>query len=404
MPSKIKIHSGGLLSKILIKSQYGVSWDESANTYKRTVATARFPCGSSPGNAYMPIQADMRRCLLSDAGVVQYYLDPLDSTKKADGTASDLTGGDGQVMVEIPKFYYRHSYTGTTHTWEIARGPIAGFSLHPAFMKNGVEVSHRYIGAYEGSMWDASTSAMVAPADIATDMYAAGDKLCSLSGEYPKTNEKRSEFRGMGANRGAGWRQLDFDLNSAVQLLYLIEYGDFDSQTEIGYGRTQLSGGTWVAGSHIGQCGKSNSDGDGTNSVAGNTNNAYMTYRGIENWYGNILKWNDGININNRVPYVSNTDTDFADDTATNYTNLGVTLANADGYQITLADIDRGFLPASVGADATYVSDYYYQSTGWRVVLLGGTADGGTGPGAFYVYAGSTASYGGVHIGGRLAY
>ena len=383
---------------------YGVSWDESANTYARTGALAGVACGSSPGNSRLPIQADMRRCTMSDAGVVQYHLDPTNSTKKVDGSAATLTGADGQVMVEIPAFYYRHTYTGTTHTWEVSAIPVSGFSLHPAFMKNGVEVAYRYIGAYEGSMWDASTSAMVPSGSIATNMYAAGDKLCSLSGEYAKTSEMRSEYRAMGTSRGTGWRQLDFDLNSAVQLLYLIEYADFDSQSMIGMGRTELSGGSWVADSYIGQCGKSNGDGDGTNSVAGNTNDAYMTYRGIENWYGNVYKWNDGININNNIPYVTNNDGVWADDTSTGYTNLSITLANANGYQLTLEQTGRVFLPASVSADATYVSDYYYQSTGWRVVRLGGYASYGAFAGAFCVAADAAASNYYVSIAARLAY
>jgi len=100
-------------------------------------------------------------------------------------------------------------------------------------------------------------------------------------------DETRAEFRAIAANRGTGWRQQDFDLTSAIQLLYITEYADWNSQAMIGMGRTQLSGGTWVKDSYIGVTGKSNSDGNGTNSVGGNTNDAYMTYRGIENFFGN---------------------------------------------------------------------------------------------------------------------
>jgi hypothetical protein len=378
----------------------GTQWNESTNSYSRTTTVGTY---TQPDFDNIFPWSEMRRCTVWDNGTVHYYLDADNSSLKADGTAATLTGADGMVMVQIPKFYYDHTFTGSTHDYNISRFNLTGFEVHNAFIKDDVEVDYRYFSAYEGSMWDASAGAMVSSANIITDMYAAGDKLCSISGQYPKTNEMQSEFRAMGTNRGAGWRQLDFDLNSAVQLLYIIEYGDFDSQTEIGYGRTQFSGGTWVADSYIGQCGKSNGDGDDTNSVAGNTNDAYMTYRGIENWYGNVWKWNDGININDNVPYVTNNASAWADDTETGYTNLGVTLAAANNWQITLADTDRGFLPASVGADATYVSDYYYQSTGWCVVLLGGRANNGANAGAFCMYANSAASDSAVTIGGRLA-
>jgi hypothetical protein len=101
-----------------------------------------------------------------------------------------------------------------------------------------------------------------------------------------------------------------------------------------------------------------------------------MSYRGIENFFGHLWKWVDGININGNVPYVSNTDTDFADNTATNYTALGVTLATANGYVVTLEQIERGFLTASIGgSSSTYVTDYYYQASGWRVALLGAPAN-----------------------------
>jgi len=377
----------------------GSQWNESTNSYTRTTTVGSY---TQPDFDNIFPWSEMRRCTLWDNGTVNYYLSATDSTKKADGTASDLSGAAGQVMVEIPKFYYDHTFVGSTHDYNISRFNLTGFKVHNAFIKDGVEVNYRYIAAYEGSMWDASAGAMTPSGSITADMYAAGDKLCSISGEYPKTNERRSEFRTMATNRGAGWRQLDFDLNSAVQLLYIIEYGDFDSQTEIGYGRTQLSGGSWAADSYIGQCGKSNSDGDGTNSVAGNTNDAYMVYRGIENWYGNIWMWNDGININDHIIYVTNDASAWADDTSAGYTNLGVTLASANNYQITLADTDRGFLPASVGADSTYVSDYYWQNTSWRVVTLGGSAGSAVDAGAFSVHADDAASNYYVSLGSRL--
>ena len=452
---------------------YGVSWDESANTYARTGALTGVAVGSSPGNDLLPIQAAMRRCILNDNGIVQYYLDPDNSYNRLGytpsiigtddvGTASkvsdvgvftlaaaeyvgkyvhnttddtyafitakdsddvlsisadimDITeefeictagiayGGDGQVMVEIPLFYHRYGYSGTTHTYDISLAPLDGFSVHPAFVKNGEVVPYRYPAAYEGSMYDASAGAMVPPANI-PDNYTmtSGDKLCSLSGQYPKTNETRDEFRILAAMRGDGWRQNDYDIASAWQLLYLVEYGSFQSQAMIGQGRTQLSGGTWVADSYIGQCGKSNLNGNATGNVGGNTNAAYMSYRGIENIYGNVWKWLDGININDYLPYVSNDDSDFQDDTAENYIALDVTLPATDSYQQTLFPQDRGFLSKTVGAATTQIGDYYWQAAGWRVVLLGSHANYGPPAGAFAFYASHASASGSVNFGGRL--
>lgn len=108
----------------------------------------------------------------------------------------------------------------------------------------------------------------------------------------------------------------------------------------------------------------------------------YMSYRGIENFFGHVWKWVDGINVNNNRPYVSNNDTHFADDTLANYLDLGIDLHNASGWPVMLERIDRGFLPASVGGNSsTFLCDHYWQNPGWRIALLGATANSGANAG-----------------------
>ena len=81
------------------ESWYGIQWD---------INVSATPCariGKTELHQQLPIQAKMKGCLLLDNGTVNYYLNPLDWTKKEDDTASNLTGTDGQVMVEIPSHY-----------------------------------------------------------------------------------------------------------------------------------------------------------------------------------------------------------------------------------------------------------------------------------------------------------
>lgn len=415
-----------------VEGAYGVSWDESQATggYDRTGDTLGEAVSTSLSDALLPIQANMKRCVINDAGVVQYYLDPTDSTLKDDGeTPSDLTGGDGQVMVEIPAFWYKYGYAGTTHTWEIANFAKDGYILHPAFYKNGAWVDYRYIGAYEGVGYDDSVSDYIDHGNTFAAGWSGGaidtanDILSSVSGKNPITDETRAEFRAIAANRGTGWRQQDFYLVSAIQLLYVTEYASWNSQSMIGMGRTQLSGGTWAQGSYIKETGLSNGDGNGTNAVAyeGDADNAgaeaaYMTYRGIENFYGNIWKWVDGFNINSGIPYVSNVDTDFADDTATgtggtysrllDINNDGITLPQGfNDYQSTLEQIKGGFLPSDLGgSSSTYITDYYDRSTGWRLARLGGTSYHGLKSGAAFWCLDSLAGDDYVGIGGRISF
>ena len=380
-------HLAGI-DNIIGPDVYGVSWDEDADadTYVRTGKLASEACGVSPGNAKLPIHKLIRRCVLNDDGTVNYYLDPNDSTLKADGvTASVLDGTDGQVMVEIPKFYYRYSYAGTVHTWDISRTQLSGFSLHPAFSKGGTTLDHKYVGAYEA--------------------YKEGTAvLSSESGLTPAVTATRAAFRGYAAARGTGWHQLDFYTASMTQLLYLIEYADLDSQAMIGEGNTKYA--AWP-GSPPSVTGLSNGDGNGTGnkSTAGGAAGDYMVYRGIENIYGHIHKWVDGINVNDNVPYVCQNPDDFADDTVTGYTDLGVTLAAADGYGNTLAAISAGFLPVTVGAGSnTKLCDYYYQAADWRVARLGGWAGNGLRAGAFGWGLTDDSSDSYSYVGGRLCF
>jgi hypothetical protein len=240
----------------------------------------------------------------------------------------------------------------------------------------------------------------------------------------------------MAEARGTGWHQEDFYLRSAVQLLYLIEYADFDSQAMIGNGRVDLSNGDWVASEtfdgtnygYIGQCGKSNGDGNGTaaNSDATDLETAespaYMTYRGVENWWGNVWQWVDGINIRNFDPlggaayasyaYACQDYTDFADDTDAGYTLLTSGLAQGGGYARQICPIEDGFLPASVagGANNTGLADYYYTyfdddpDVGWRVAQWGANANNRTAAGAFSANSNHGSSLAYTNIGGRLAY
>ena len=129
--------------------------------------------------------------------------------------------------------------------------------------------------------------------------------------------------------------------------------------------------------------GKSNSLGNAsTNASTGAASAAYdtafMSYRGIENLFGNCWNWTDGANINNNQLYVSTDTSVFADDTAVGYSKL-TTLPNSSGWQSTVQPLDAAILPATVGAtdSATGLTDYCWQNPGWCVLLSGGGADNG---------------------------
>lgn len=335
----------------------------------------------------------IRRCIMNDAGVIQYYLDPLDSSKKADGSPAVLTGADGQVMVEIPKFYSKRETSGTFTTWKLSHLPVDGYTLHPAFFKDGSEVEFRYIGAYDACVYDTSAGSYVdgLNLDSSDSLYVYGsDVLSSVAGKYPAVGITRAQARQLAGNRGVGWRQLDLMLYSAIQMLYVVEYQSLFSQNKTGVGNTN---GSYLASSSLQTdsphtiAGASNALGNrSTDTTSGAGVSAkpgvsFMSYRGIENLYGNAWTWVDGANVNVGTAgtlYVSNTTSHFADDTATNYALVTSALPTASGYPSNFIQVDNYFLPSnnSGGSTTTYLTDYFYGSTALnRVLIAGGSAN-----------------------------
>lgn len=390
-----------------------ITWTQSTDSYSRNSGVP------ATTQVVTDVHRGMRRCLLRDDLTVNYYLDPTNSALKLDGTSSNLTGADGQVMVEIPAFYVKFT-PGSNRNYAVSLLPSPGYTLHPAFMKDGEFVPYRYYGAYDACVYNGSVyeSGLNYDNNWSSGQNWQADgaaaKLASVSGVYPAVGATRANFRTMAANRGTGWRQVDFYLENAVQMLYLVEYGSFNSQAKLGDGNVNVSTGYPASSgnqtdSPHSVAGKSNSLGNAstnttTGASSGTRDTAFMSYRGIENWYGNCWNWVDGFNINNNQAYVSNTRANFADDTATNYDSLGAPMVASNGWVTNVQQLEFGFLPSAVGGSSTtYLADYYYQNTGWRVAFLGGHATNGAYAGAFYWGLHNASGYLGRTIGGRLA-
>ncbi len=415
---------GNMLGGSFESGAYGVEWDESLDTYSRLGALAGFPCSQSLSDILLPIQANMKRCVVNDAGVVQYYLYPGNSILKEDGvTPADLTGADGQVMVEIPKFYYKYEKDGNKHRWWISAVARAGYELHPAFRKGATEYDYRYYGAYPGVLYDLSASAYI-DGDGSGTQHGAGDMLGSISGKKPITNINRASFRTFAEERGAGWHQEDYFLFSAVQLLYITEYADFNAQAMISAGNTKFA--AWDFDTDIAATGKSNGDGNasGGQSTTNGNSGDYVSYRGIEDIFGNTWRFIDGINVRNYDPlggvayasyaFLCDDPDNFDDDTIVNYTVVpNDTLAEADGYISALIATKLGFLPKSIDAgngETDDICDYYYTAFdtapngGYRVVRVSGHAAYAGAAGVGYVNSNSGSSNAGSSIAGRLCW
>ena len=360
-------------TKAVFSVVYGVDWNPTTDTYSRTGLAV----GTANSTSYAgAIQTQMKRCVLNANGTVAYYLHPTNSTLKADGTTATIDGSAGNVMVEIPKFYHKYENVGGVHKYSVS--PIAedGYTVHPAFIRGGVEKSFRYYPAYEGNV--------------------LSSKLISGSGKVPTVNQTRATFRSYAAANGTGWSLIDWNLLYAVQLLFLTEYATFDTQAMLGNGNDSGSDYTMTTGG---------SNGIGNGSSSSTNDNTWMSYRGIENWYASMYKFIDGVNVKDMVYFVNNNPATFADNVFTgDYLSTEITSASVNGFISNMSSSNKGFIPSeTTGSSSTKVPDYFAQNTGNTTVLFGGIAADGLYAGGFFLSAAAASSAGG-NVGSGVSY
>jgi len=132
-----------------------------------------------------------------------------------------------------------------------------------------------------------------------------------------------------------------------------------------------------------------------------------FVWHGIESIFGDVWQFVDGVNINERQAWVCKNAANYASNIFTApYEQLGYVNSNTDGYVTAMgfdANLPFAEFPVAVGGAATtYYSDCYYQTTGQRIALLGGSWNVGATAGLFYWYLSNASSYADVRIAGRL--
>jgi len=377
-----------------------------------------------------------KRCnLTNDGKVVAYYGDAGFTTTgkltqavtvgEDDAAVTYAVGTIVQTMVEQPKFYYKVVPLLVEQT---AKGSItrkvryyisdtqkAGFKVHPAFVENGVENEKIYLAAFEGSIWDASASAYIMDDSVTADFTA--DMLCSIANAKPASgisnNLTRANTRLIAEKRGAGWEQAYVATVCASALLMLIEYATFNMQSVIGAGVTNKTDDGTTSMTEI--TGATVNLGNASGSVTNDNGYNIVSYRGEENFWGNIWAWIDGINSYCDVDAGTDTiyiaDHGFTDNIGTDpYVEAGISPSMKNGYVSAFCyseEFDWLFIAGEVAGNSTLpVGDYFYQSasTGWRVARLGGRWDSGASAGAFAWALSDASSIRYRSIGGRLVY
>ena len=393
----------------------GVQVDFANKTFKRLGGAE----GKTKGTDFdvFPMFGGRKRCCVSNDGtILAYYGD--------NGYSED--GSNGQVMVYQPKFYYRvvplrlekNSVSGLGYhirkaNYYVTDKPQTGFKIHPVFIDgNGNEVDYVLFSAFEGSMYDVSASTYVNDGTNTDTTIGKGDLLCSVSGVKPISGVKKpltkTNAETMAVNRGSGWHLQTIKATMANTLLMMIEFGTLNSQTALGDGVvnitgdisfncSSLTGSTAALGNASGAASETVNEIGGTETTYNVNGKVSVSYRGIENPWGNIWKHIQGINIwgNGTMaggqPYIADGLSDFSETTHTgNYKAVGFTLPNASGYINAFGygktEYDWLLLPSEIGGtSALPVGDCAYTTpnlNGYRIARFGSDWSYGVNTGA----------------------
>lgn len=349
---------------------------------------------------------DRRRCT-RDRTTGEITLSP---NGRGDGLVLDGTAGD--VLVRKPKYYHKFECKYPYFRHWFSAEPHVGFTLWPAFMQRGdpldpTATDYLYSGAYEaygyvdGSSFKLGSAAGKKPVtgNTGTDPeHADWDPYPGLvNANVPDiTLTREGEFTITIAEKCAGLVGGGFGITNfwdyvGDQLLMYLEYGTFDIQTALGLGVTELPSGTGYAGLLTGADSiDARLAENGTGVGSGVNGKTPVTWRGIENPYGNVWKYIIGCNFKAggifRTIKRDGSGT-LAGIMADGSYEEGSGVPQESGYVSGLLEDELGgmaVMPAAVnGSSSTYLCDYWTAPTGDRILLAGGVWNGGrsAGPG-----------------------
>ena len=415
--SGINVADDGTISvdfNFLDQVSYGIEWD---------ITVADSACtriGNMSMHRTLPIQSAFKGCV-AKGNKIQYYLDPNDWSKKADGSASVLDGTDGDVRVDTGNVWYykgfegsnkrqfRMSLTKVDDTWtEVPRLLISAWGI----------TLDRTIADTPKACVVMNTSAAYRGGNNDSFLDSYLDTLpCRSNLGKPATNISRTNMRTYIANTANNQEILCYDFYKALCWCYYVEYANFNCQlpfnaelTSDGYHQGGLSNGlttfvqtnVWEKFNEynpITPCGYLNDIGNfsGVKNLSIPTividdsytiNAITLTpckYRGFENLFGDYYKNLEGIvlqksdaNLSNTV-YVTSDNTKFDDDILNK--EIRGTEAKDSGYIKTFMFGDKAeIIPATIGATlTTYKSDYHYtnNNTDKKTLFAGGCAFAG---------------------------
>ena len=402
------IVSGGYTAKDAL----GLEVDYENKTFIRTQEAVDKEMGTA-FDAYRMF-GGRKRCNVSDNGeITAFYGDA--------NYAED--GSNGQVMVYQPKFYYQRIPISTTSnrigktvmrdSIIISTTPQSGFKVHPIFVTPAdEELDYVLFSAYEGGVEDVSEHTYATT--TATNIDFAQDKLTSIVNTKPVTGSSGLSLQKaeqLANNRGAGWHIHNIKAESANQILEIVEFGTLNSQAALGKGicnlnntgdanAAALTGSTSALGNASGTAAQTTVENSGTTEVTTDADKLAISYRGVENPWGNVWQMLNGILItgdttmNGGIPCICTNDNYSYTYITNDYERVDFSLPNTSGWISAFGfgnkKYDWLFMPADCNASAN--SALPIGDSGWfdanlngvRMVVQGGGWSFNESDGLFY--------------------
>lgn len=246
------------------------------------------------------------------------------------------------------------------------------------------------------------------------EMSGTPSKGYSKSGSAVLVSITRASARsaarsyGTSADYYGGYQQLDMSQYVCYNLLCMMYYRTSNIQN-VWAGRTSaVEGHSWSAAEATGTT-------DGVNGMNGwNTATDCVKMLGIENPYGNVYKWVDGIYFSSTAVYAHKFPQHFADSTA-NAVNIGVSRPASSGYVkyfkpgVSAEEPHYNmqsylFCVDNEGSSSTYTGDYNWYGSDGAVLPVGGSWRSTSYAGLWCLSGDVSASSSYSFIGARLSY
>lgn len=288
----------------------------------------------------------------------------------------------GNVFIRIPKFYIKKELVNNVMTRQISKEKQKGYYLPQVFwdFENKKELPYFLFGKYNASL------------------SADGQRLESKAGVKPLVSRNIVNFRSLAQANGVGYQQLDIYAVDVLQTLFYVEFATLHSQS-IHPGYTSGNTESLASGFSDGIVASS-----GALSMSGT--DGFM-YRGIENPWGNVYQFVDGVNILDNQAWVAKNAEEYTSNVfASPYEKLGYVNHDTNGVVTDMGfDPEYPFaeFPVEIGGSySTNYADYYYQNLGQRIALFGGHWGSGSAAGLSFWSLSDSSGHASSFRGGRL--